>query len=193
MSKLIEDDAKDFVHSIQPQFSIQLAKRKLDDKIYNNYSSDRNRFHFLTTLRREVKQDLLDHKAKCKNPDCSYEKGSDVALFVIDQELESLESYFSPETAADGGFTSGEKVDMNSKLDEILEKLSVHDAAHQVIFEEIEDLKSHMDLDRKSFSQLVKGKLWDLAFEKGVELVVVQMLWNTIRESLKAGQFFLPE
>jgi hypothetical protein len=54
-------------------------------------------------------------------------------------------------------------------------------------------LKEHLDLNKKNWSQLVKGKLIDAAVGFGLEKVVVTGLYQVITQSIKVDRFILPQ
>lgn len=192
MSSVIENDAKLFTRRlVQKSGSLKMAKDFLDEKLVN-YTTEKNKFDFLTSLRRSIQQELVEHKKTCTQADCQYDKGSELGYFVIDQELQFLSKYFEPSNHEEQ-FTADEKVAMNAKLDEVLEKLNTQSMGQEIIFNEINELREHLSLDKKNWSQLLKGKLYDLAVDKGVDLVVVQLIYNTIAQSFKAGTFVLPQ
>lgn len=60
--------------------------------------------------------------------------------------------------------------EINSKIDEILEKLRKLGYGQEIIFDEIEELKDlYVHLNKKNWGQVVKGKLVDLVLAKLIE------------------------
>ncbi|HWI92433.1 MAG TPA: hypothetical protein VNT20_14230 [Flavisolibacter sp.] len=190
MNEIIKLNAEQFLHKmIQSSYHVTVAEKVLNERLYV-FKTDKNRHEFLSALRKLVVHDETTHN--CGRPNCGHEKLTGMSKFVIDQELELLAVHFVP-SGTSKEFTDSEKVEMNAKIDEALEKLQNLGIGQQVIFEEIEELKEYLNLDKKNWLQLLKGKLFDLATEKAVEIVTVQMIFNTITESIKAGQFVLPQ
>jgi hypothetical protein len=190
MSELIEKDAEQFIQKFLYSSSyLSISQKALDERLHV-YRTDKNKHEYLVFLRKLVEHDEATHN--CGKPNCGHEQLTATAKLAIDQELELLSSYFSP-SANINEFTNSEKVDLNSKIDEALQKLSDLGIGQQVVFEEIEELKEHLNLNKKNWLQLLKGKLMDLVTEKAIEVVTVQMIYATITESIKAGSFALPQ
>ncbi|MDN5478675.1 MAG: hypothetical protein L0G39_17250, partial [Chryseobacterium sp.] len=60
--------------------------------------------------------------------------------------------------------------EINDKINDVLARLQSLGYGQQIIFDEIEELKSlHTKLSKKNWGQVVKGKLLDLALSKLVE------------------------
>ncbi|RXM39633.1 hypothetical protein BOQ62_10700 [Chryseobacterium sp. CH21] len=65
---------------------------------------------------------------------------------------------------------SSNQQEINEKINEVLEHLKKLGYGQEIIFEEIEELKSlHTKLSKKNWGQVLKGKLLDLALSKLVE------------------------
>lgn len=192
---IIHSEAKDFSkYFVQASSSVKLSKDQLDKKI-GVFTTDKNRFEFLKELRKQLNERLVEHKVHCKRDkeQCQFEKGLNIGYLLIDQELEHLADYFKPGETAQENFAPEEKVAINSSIDEAIRKLNELCAGQQVLFEELEDLKQHLDLDKKSWTQLVKGKLVDIGVGYGLEKFVIGGLYQIITQSIKADQFVLPQ
>jgi len=68
-------------------------------------------------------------------------------------------------------FTESELTDINKKIDEILYKLKEMGLGHEILYNEIQDLKNQTSQDKKTFSQIVKGKFWDVVTDESVDQV----------------------
>lgn len=65
-----------------------------------------------------------------------------------------------------GNITKTAKTEMDEKLDEIIERLTNLGYGQEIIFNEIEELRGLQGkLSKTSWSQLLKGKLFDLAVD----------------------------
>ena len=67
-------------------------------------------------------------------------------------------------------------------MNEIIERLKNQDLGQEILFEEIESLKNHFNLGKKTWFQLLKGKMIDVTIEKGIELTVVAGIYEQLSE-----------
>ena len=70
-------------------------------------------------------------------------------------------------------------------------QLNRQDAGQEVLFEEIESLKNHFNLGKKTWFQLLKGKLVDAAIEKGIEITIVQQIYDGLADGFVSGMKWL--
>ena len=132
-------------------------------------------------LRTSCVEDIENHiSGGCVG--CGYEEPRNRAIFAIEQEIESINRYYSFEPTIEDTFTSTEESNLHSKLNQIIEKLEQQGFGQQIIFDEIEELKNHFNLGKKSWFQLVKGKLIELTLESVLEKTVVQEIYNNLSE-----------
>lgn len=76
---------------------------------------------------------------------------------------------------------SGEEI--NSRVDEIIEKLTQLGYGQEIIFDEIQELKElYTTLNKKNWGQIVKGKLVDLALAKLIENDTVKYIYETLTD-----------
>jgi hypothetical protein len=61
----------------------------------------------------------------------------------------------------------------------------------EILFEEIESLKNHFSLGKKTWFQLARVKMFDVAVEKGIEMVVVQQVFNALVDGYGYGAKWL--
>lgn len=77
---------------------------------------------------------------------------------------------------------------LNKKLDDVLERLTKLGFGQEIIFEEIEELRNLQEkLSKKSWGQLLKGKLIDLALDKVISTEAAKIVY----EYLTNGDFNL--
>lgn len=193
MHPVIEKDAALFArHFPQNAISIKIAKDELEKKL-ENLKLDKHKLYFLNTLRNSVRIKGEEHKTKCNNPACKQDRNFEIALFTIDQEIESLSNCYTPQLPPENQFTIEERVELHTKINEILQKLEEIGIGQQVVFEEIDSLKERFDLGKKDWAQLLKGKLVDLGTQNLLEKGVIPMIYQTIIGSNNAGFFTLPQ
>ncbi|MNR37266.1 hypothetical protein D3C85_1552710 [compost metagenome] len=70
---------------------------------------------------------------------------------------------------------------INASIDEILSKLATLGYGQEIIFNEIEELKElYTKMSKKTFGQVVKGKLVDLALAKLVENDTLEYIFEKL-------------
>jgi len=75
------------------------------------------------------------------------------------------------------------KEEMDNRIDEIIEQLTKLGCGQQIIFEEIEELKTlYTTLNKKNWGQVVKGKLLDLALAKLVENDTISYIYHKLTD-----------
>lgn len=73
---------------------------------------------------------------------------------------------------------------INKKLDYIIERLEILGFGDEIIFNEIEELRElQLKLSKKSWSQLLKGKLIDLALDKLINAETVSYIYKYLTDS----------
>ncbi len=189
---IIEEEAKEFYKddflNRGEYISLESLKSILTTKLYN-FNKDRDRLDFLKILRIKTYQDKEEHMKTCSG--CDYDKNSSIGLFVIDQEIDSINEYYNFEPKKADSFTIEEESIIHSKLNDILEKLTKldkldnlekQDYGQEIIFNEIEELKNHFNIGKKNWFQLLKGKLIDLTLTKVLNETIVKEIYNTLSE-----------
>jgi len=74
-------------------------------------------------------------------------------------------------------FVKKESEVMSKKIDLIISKLEKLGFGQEILFEELEELKSlYPKLNKKNWSQILKGKLLDMAYEKIIDMTVVKII-----------------
>ena len=116
---------------------------------------------------------------------CSFEKERKTAIFVIEQEIESINRFYTFEPKSDDVFLSDEESKLHGKLNDIIESLEKQSFGQQIIFEEIEELKNHFNLGKKTWFQLLKGKLIEMTIESVLEKTVAQEIYNNLSEGFE--------
>jgi len=156
-------------------------KDLLTTKLYD-FSRDRDQLDFLKTLRSLTIEDKENHKKSCSKTNCGYEEARDMATFAIDQEIDSIKSYYSYSAKSEDEFSVEEEAIIHNKLNQILEKLKQQGYGQQIIFDEIEELKNHFNLGKKNWFQMVKGKLFDLGATHVLEKTVINEVFSELSD-----------
>ena len=181
--------AEDYYNSSKPN-TIENLKDRLDSKMYL-FRKDRDQLDFLKVLVTEIIIDIEKHESECTRKGCQYREEKDPGLFLIQQEIDEINDRFEFESKKDVAFSVEDEIYLHNKLNSIIEQLNRQDAGQEVLFEEIESLKNHFSLGKKTWFQLLKGKLVDVAVEKGIEITIVQQIYNALADGFVSGMKWL--
>lgn len=174
---IVESEAKQFVKLFVSGLKVrnlQNLKSDLDTKLWI-FNSERDKYRFSIILKNQIESDIADHKVKCHKPDhtCEYVSTRLRALFIINQQIESLQDYERPNT---DNFTGNEQAVMYNRIDSITQKLADIGLGQEILFNELQELKERMNLGKKSFLQLAYGKV--------TEMVATNIIDNTIGKEI---------
>jgi hypothetical protein len=161
---------------------LENLKSSLTSKLYN-FNRDRDKLDFLKILRETCFADIEKHMKTCTG--CGYDKDRNVAIFAIEQEIEYINKYYSFEPQNYDTFSTSEESKLHNKLNDILSQLEKQHFGQQIIFEEIEELKNHFNLGKKTWFQLLKGKLIELTIEGALEKTIVQEIFDNLSEGFE--------
>lgn len=181
--------AQEYYRSSRPN-TIENLKDRLDSKLYL-FRKDKDRLDFLKVLVSEIKIDLDSHEADCKRKGCQYREEREPGIFLVQQEIDEINERFEFEPKREDVFSVEDEISLHNKLNSIIEQLNRQDAGQEVLFEEIESLKNHFSLGKKTWFQLLKGKLVDAALEKGIEISIVQQIYNALADGFVNGMKWL--
>lgn len=156
-------------------------KSELTTKLYD-FNRDRDKLDFLKILRDSTVVALEEHKKVCKGGGCRFDEERNTGVFVIDQEIDEINKFYTNEAENRDKFSPKEESDLHSKLNHIVEELYKQGLGQEIIFNEIESLKNHFNLGKKSWFQLVKGKLFDLVLEKTLDEGIVKGLYANLSD-----------
>ena len=188
-----ESQAKEFAgeyyRSSKPN-TIENLKDRLDSKMYL-FRKDKDQLDFLKVLVNEINIDIDKHESECTRKGCQYREERDPGLFLIQQEIDEINERFDYEPKKEDVFSVEDEISLHNKLNNIIEQLNHQDAGQEVLFEEIESLKNHFSLGKKTWFQLLKGKLVDVAVEKGIEITIVQQIYNALADGFVSGMKWL--
>lgn len=184
---IVEKEAKYFIKNLYADSGFNLLedlKIKVSVKLSDFYR-DRDKLDFLKTLKVATIEEKEKYLLKCKKKDCDFIVDRTLGLFVIDQEIEEINKYYKFEAKSEDAFTSEEESKIHAKLNEIIDQLNKQGLGQEIIFDEIESLKNHFNLGKKTWFQLLKGKLIDLTIEKVLEKTIVTGIYDSITAGYK--------
>jgi len=162
--------------------NLENLKSQLNSKL-NDFNRDRDKLDFLKILRVKTVEDKEEHMKTCSG--CDYGETRDIGIFVIDQEIDSINEYYSYKSKSEDEFSVEDESKLHNKLNKILDELEQQGFGQQIIFDEIEELKNHFNLGKRNWFQLLKGKVVDLTLKKVLDKTIVQEIYNTLSEGFE--------
>ncbi len=160
----------------------------LSSKLYS-LKRKKDKLFFLNILRKEVLNQKLEHEKTCSKVNCGTSQEKETGLFVIDQEIEEISQSYEYQPKYSDEFSSEQKSELHNSLNDIKDKLTELGFGQQIIFDELDELKEHLNLGKKNWFQLLKGKLFDLTVSKTLEETIIKEVY----EKLSDGFENLPE
>ena len=174
--------AEDFFHAGKPN-TLENLKDRLDAKLHL-FRKDKDQLDFLKVLFNEIMRDIETHESDCKTIGCKYRENKANGFFLIQQEVDGINNRLVFEPNNEDRFSTDDEISLHNKLNSIIDQLDRQDAAQDALFEEMESLKNHFGLGKRTWFQLVKGKLVEVAIEKGVEEAIVKQIYNALAEGI---------
>jgi hypothetical protein len=141
-------------------------------EIVNDIDNPLDKIRFLNIILERNNIDYEKHKPKCGDPlRCNESFAYEKVSYDLKQELSRLGVQINSDA-----FTSEEKKQHDSKLDDILYNLEILKTGQQVIFEEINELRDLYFLGKKNWYQLLLGK--------STEMVIAGIISETISKQI---------
>lgn len=159
--------------------TLKSLKSNLTDKLYD-FNREQDKLDFLRVLRSKTLKDKEEHAKTCRG--CSFDEIRTTALFVIDQELDEINSYYTYSLHKEYEFTSKEESELHNKLNDISDYLKELGFGQEIIFQELDELKNHFNLGKKNWFQLLKGKVVDLTLKKIIDKTIVKEIYNQLSD-----------
>jgi hypothetical protein len=73
--------------------------------------------------------------------------------------------------------------EMSAKIDEVKDELKRSEMGHEILYNELQELKElYLTLNKKSWGQLLKGKLFDVALGKLVDNATIAFVYEAITD-----------
>ena len=156
----------------------------LSSKLYS-LKRKKDKLFFLNILRKEVLNQKVEHEKTCSKVNCGTSQEKETGLFVIDQEIEEISQSYEYQAKYTDEFSSEQKSELHNSLNEIKEKLSKLGFGQQIIFDELDELKEHLNLGKKNWFQLLKGKLFDLTVNKILKETIIKEVYENLSEGFE--------
>ena len=192
MSDIVKSEAINFfehyLFSGQKRNTLEVLKDKIETKLYQ-FKRERDKIVFLKTLKPLIIESKVTHEKTCTTKDCDKSKEHEVSIYLVDHEIEEIQnSYTYQETyGKENSFTPEEAVEMNSRLDKLEEMLVNLGLGQEIIFDEIGELKAHLNIGKRNWFQFAKVKLVDVSAEKVIEKSVINTAWNMLKEGFDSA------
>lgn len=188
---IIETQANSFIKELfkrDRRINLELLKFRLDSKI-NLFTRMREKLDFLKVLYIGIKNDLVEHELTCTTENCAYSEERNLGIFLIDQKIDLINETYTFTPKSDDQFTVKEETSLHGKLNEILDRLNKQGLGQEIIFEEIEALKNHFNLGKKTWLQLAYGKVFsvtiDQLIEKSISEEIIKQITGIFKDSIK--------
>jgi hypothetical protein len=191
---IIESQAKSFIkdlYSRDKRITLELLKLRLDSKI-NLFTRKRDKLDFLKVLHIGIKNDLVEHELTCTTENCAYTEERNLGIFLIEQKIDYINETYIYIPKSDDAFTVEEETSLHGKLNQILDRLNKQGLGQEIIFEEIESLKNHFNLGKKTWLQLALGKIFSVTGDKMIEESVSKEIINQITDMFKDSTKLIP-
>ena len=131
--------AESYYNSSKPN-TLENLKDRLDSKLYL-FRKDRDKLDFLKVLIQEIKLDIENHESDCRRSGCKYREDKDSGIFLINQEIDTINEYFTFEPKNEDKFSTEEETSLHIKLNEIIDRLNKQGLGQEILFEEIESFQ----------------------------------------------------
>lgn len=163
--------------------TLENLSNKLSSKLFN-IKRNEDKLQFLNILRSEVEKKKSEHLKVCNKPDkCSEIQEYETGIFVIDQEVDDISQFYEYIPKNNDELSPKEKSNLQSSINQLKSKLDELGYGQEILFEELDDLKNLMNLGKKNWVQLLKGKLLELTLSKVIEKSVVDVIYNALSDN----------
>ena len=181
--------AEDFFNAGKPN-TIENLKDRLDNKLYL-FRKDKDQLDFLKVLYNEIIRDIEKHESVCKKTDCTFREDKANGFFLIQQEVDEINNRFVFEPNNEDRFSTDDEISLHNKLNGIIENLKRQELGQEVLYEEIESMKNHFGLGKKTWFQLLKVKIVDVAIDKVIEEAIVKQIYDALADGLTKSMKWL--
>ena len=191
---IIENQAKEFVEDLfltDYILDLETLKQRLEAKL-NVFKRSKDKLDFLKILITETRNNILEHERACPKPNCGYEEDKNLGIFLMEQEIDFINETYTFIQKSEDQFTVEEETSLHSKLNEILDYLNKQGLGQEIIFEEIESLKNHFNLGKKTWLQLALGKIFSVTGDKMIEESVSKEIIKQITDMFKDSTKLIP-
>jgi len=161
--------------------SLSGIKSIITSKLYD-FNCDRDKLDFLRIIYEKTIEAKKKHPQNCT---CSFDKSRNTGLFAIEQEIDSINSYYTYIAKSEDSFTIIQESKLRTMLNEMAENLKKLGCGQEIIFDEIDELKSHFNLGKHNWFQLVKGKLFDIGLAYGVEKLILEGMYTDLAKEVE--------
>jgi hypothetical protein len=200
MINVIETRAQDYAKSLirgRAGHSLEEISSDLNSFLLT-FRRYRDKHASLLIIRGIIEQNILNHREAGKCPhenqtDCPLENQTSILLFAIDQEVEDVIRFV--EDISEHSFSSAEQSQLYQTINEVISKLKemelAQSAGMEVLYEELIDLKERLNYDKKTFKQLVFGKIAESIAGGVIDKALGAQIYSSLTNGLNTFAGFL--
>lgn len=179
---IIKEIAKDFIRDNYDEG--ESGKKLADEALHKSYDlkDDNDRLIFFNLIKDHAKETFGFHYETCKRDDCNYSKQFKLLNYYIDKHISELE------INSTDFFTYQEKNENNDKLDKVLSEIEKLRNGQELIYDdliqEINDLKEMYHLGKKTWSQVLKGKSFEMLISGVLDKTIIKHLVEIVEKDV---------
>ncbi|PKR80374.1 hypothetical protein CW751_09890 [Brumimicrobium salinarum] len=179
---IIQHQVIDFVRTTPvPHSNYRLYLDSVKSWLYE-INEEGTKYELLSELIKHFKQEMDEKVENTLRPDKSMEIDQyKVLIFRLNDELNGIREYVSKKN-----FFENEKSKLDEKLDEILCQLQTLKNGQEIIYEdltkELNEMKEFYFLNKKTWKELLIGKLFSMVNSGVISLTVSQKIVNIIND-----------
>lgn len=173
--------AKDFIsiHFLDGMDSAQTTISEVRHEI-SDIDNTADKIKFLNLILEKNNSSYAEHLKVCRDKEeCSFNYKCETIAYYLSQELGRLGVHLNEDT-----FTEEEKVEAETKLNQLLKDLDEVKLGQQIIFEELTELRELFFLGKKKWYQLVAGKSIDMVTSGIISETVSKQIIEGVRKAV---------
>jgi hypothetical protein len=148
------------------------------------FYDERDKLEFCIEFIQIGEQNLAKHILKCQYRDkieiCPTDKAFQLVISAAKQELQKINKNLETEPSQDDAFSSEEITDTSKSIDDIVDMLNTSQLGQEILFDEIQELKYHMNLGKKKWNSLVVGTVFNSVASGIIDKTIVSTIFENI-------------
>jgi hypothetical protein len=185
---VVERQAVDFYKQYNREIKrnrFEKTQKVIEEKLLL-FKRDREKLDFLRIIRPKFNDDLLNHKSICTDTsgDCFSENALRNVVFIIDQEIDNLNESYTYEVPSSERLSPEEESKLTDVINQILNSLNRLEHGQEIIFNEIDDLKSNYDLGKKKWYKLFFGTVSSAVVDKIIDETVAAKIVGILQDGI---------
>ncbi|MBE7442245.1 MAG: hypothetical protein HS119_07325 [Flavobacteriales bacterium] len=162
----------------------KVGKNLADEALHKSYDlkNDNDRLIFFNIFKDHAKEVFELHFKSCKRDNCNYSKQFKLLNYYLDKHISELE------INSTDFFTYQEQDENNDRLDKILFEIEKLRNGQELIYDdlikEINDLKEMYHLGKKTWSQVLKGKSFEMLISGVLDKTIIKHLVEIVEKDV---------